>query len=61
MEIVTGTPENWDAAGKGPAVKGQGDIAGGSTGNFFVVVAATRRQPLSGRADNWQYRGTEEM
>lgn len=61
MEMITGTPGSWDVAGKGSAVKGQGDIAGRSTGNCCVVVATTRRQPLSGRVDNWQYWGTEEL
>lgn len=42
MEMITGTAGDGDVAGKGSAASGRGGIAGGSTGNFFVVVATTR-------------------
>lgn len=42
MEMITGTAGDGDVAGKGPAASGRGGIAGGSMGNFFVIVATTR-------------------
>jgi len=63
-EMIIETLRNWDVPRKGSAVEGRGGIAGGSTRNFFFEKAFPRwqsHQPLSGRVDNQQYRGTEEM